>query len=222
MASKNGRTASCANTNSSGGSVSSLGSCDMNSAGQLQPKQQHHLLTTGTITVTTSTPNTQRLRSHTTSDVNFYSSTETPTSCSGGGLLRSTTTAAASSSSGGGHLWNVDLTDLSYLTHMQRVRARASFARQMSNTSSERSRRRESIAAVNFPVHLTSSGTGLNFLGASKWHDYFLVLYPVYCTLIDLWTAVRSGKFNLLTEKAAGQLLHRFRFSAFYIILHVL
>lgn len=177
MASKSGRQA--ANSNSSGGSVSSLGSCDMNSGGQLQqPKQQHHLLTTGTITVTTSTPNsTQRLRSHTTSDVTFYSSTETPTSVSG--LLRSTTTAAASSSSAGagGHLWNVDLTDLSYLTHMQRVRARASFARQMSSnssTTSERSRRRESIAAVNFPVHLTASGTGLNFLGASKCHDYLL------------------------------------------------
>lgn len=147
--------ARAAGTNSSGGTSASSstghGSCD----------NGHHLLTTGTITVTTSTPNTQRLRSHTTSDVNFYNS-ETPTS----GFLRTPTT----SSSGGGshHLWNMDLTDLTYVTHMQRVRTRAIFQRQMSN-SSERTRRRESIAAVIFPVHLTCSGTGLNFLGASKY-----------------------------------------------------
>ena len=135
-----------------------------NSSSEILCDTGPNLLTTGTITVTTSASSTQqRLRSHTTSDVcNTISeplnslTRPTPASSYSGG-----------SSSANHHLWNVDLSDLSYLTHMQRVRARASFARQMSN-SSDRNRRRESIASVNFPGHLTGSGSGLNMLVSSK------------------------------------------------------
>ncbi|KAJ6223989.1 hypothetical protein RDWZM_002534 [Blomia tropicalis] len=138
------------NSGSTASRNSSMSSCD-----------NGHFLTTGTVTVTTSTSNPQRIRSHTTGDVHAFNPHENS------GVLRSTTLGSTTSSGGSHHLWNVDLTDLSYLTHMQRVRARASFARQMSN-SSERNRRRESIAAVNFPVHLTSAGSGLNIHSTSS------------------------------------------------------
>lgn len=83
------------------------------------------------------------------------------------------------------HCWNVD--DLSYVTHMQRVRARANFARQMSNTPTSSSsttgtthstispiccspspsdmyrKRRESIAVLrDVHSHFHGSGSGLN------------------------------------------------------------
>ena len=113
-----------------------------------------------------------RIRSLTASDVNQVLNNSHESSSSGphstSGLLRSSTlaTGSSSSSSGTSHLWNLDLGDLTYLTHMQRVRAKASFARQMSNcsTASERSRRRESFAALNFPCQIANSGSGLNLL----------------------------------------------------------
>lgn len=110
-----------------------------------------------------------KLRSHTTFDHSHHIDNSLRYGNSSGSGIHHHT--------GTNHHWNID--DLSYVTHMQRVRARANFARQISgncscgSTSSSEMyrRRRESIAAMNFPVHLTSSsGTGLNifWMNSSK------------------------------------------------------
>ncbi|KAH9412536.1 Microtubule-associated serine/threonine-protein kinase 4 [Dermatophagoides pteronyssinus] len=141
--------------------------------------------------------NLLRLRSHTTTidscttTTASSSSTSSPISGVSGNLLHHSGVGGGGGGHhlhhhGGGnqhqHLWNMD--DLNYVsTHMQRVRARANFARQMSNTaagggnnngSSPSSsttnmiggggRRRESIAAIHFPTNFTGSGSGLNNL----------------------------------------------------------
>ena len=160
---------------SSSSAVRSCGNNTAVSSSHLGSNENHHL-TSGTITVTTSTSNGQRHRSHTTNDITY----NPPNTSLSPNTLRTATTG--SGSGGSHHLWNVDLTDLSYVTHMQRVRARASFARQMSNSTDIHRRRRESIAAVNFPVHLTSSGSGLNMMASCKSLCYYIYhcLYKVH------------------------------------------
>lgn len=140
----------------------------------------NHLQATPTSTSSmtmTSTPNTlQRTRSHTVSDL------ETSPAAVVASSSHSTRSISTGTGSSGNSLLSADFTDLSYLTHMQRVRARASFARQMSSNSSDlHRRRRESIAAVNFPTHLSTSGTGLNVLVTCKY--YYLSYYFELATL---------------------------------------
>lgn len=131
------RALAIASNQSNNSSQSSTSSCDA------------ACLTVVTSTCSPMASNAQpRLRSHTTSDL-FGNNNDAP------GLSATCSSRGPATS---------DFTEFSYLTHMQRIRAKATYTRQMSSNSSDPlRRRRESIAAVNFGM--TSSGYGLNVFG---------------------------------------------------------